>query len=48
MNVVKFHETLAQIIAQRENVQIKVHTKRKEVGESDKTNGTPKRSVSSN
>lgn len=46
MNVVKFYETLAKIIAEKENVQIKVNTKRKECVESG-VNEPPKRSVSS-
>lgn len=46
MDVVKFHETLAKIIAQRENVHIKVHIERKESVESDNTDESPKGSVS--
>ena len=48
MNVVKFYETLAKIIAEKENIHIKVHTQRKGVSTNDKTDGSPKGSVSSN
>lgn len=48
MDVSKFFETLARIVAEKENVQIKVHTKRKEVEVSDNTNEPPVRSVSNN
>lgn len=36
MDVVKFFETLARIVAEKENVQINVHTKRKEAVNNDK------------
>lgn len=46
MNVGKFYETLAKIIAEREKVNIKVNIKRKERDVSDNTDETPKGSVS--
>lgn len=46
MNVVKFYETLAEIIAKKENVQINVHVERKE-GDENEVNETSTRSVSS-
>lgn len=46
MDVERFLETLAKIIAQRENVHIKVHIERKESEESDNTDESSKRSVS--
>lgn len=48
MDVSKFFETLARIVAEKENVQIKVHTKRKEVGGSDNTDEPPKQCASGN
>lgn len=47
MDVVKFFETLAKIVAEKENVQVNVVTKRKE-GEKNGINETPKRCVNSN
>ena len=47
MNVVKFFETLAKIVAEKENVHVNVVTKRKEC-EKNGIDETPKRCVNSN
>ena len=41
MNVIRFHETLAKLIAAREGVEVKVTVERKVDDERDKTISTP-------
>ncbi len=47
MNVVKFFETLAKIVAEKENVHVNVVTKRKECDKNG-INETPKKCASGN